>query len=225
MVCIYFSHQYNLQTPIISLKGKIMIDNPITFISTILALTLTPGPCMSLALNSGLTVGIKRTQIVGLGDYTGLLIYAILSAIGVGALISTSPSTFSIIQYLGSAYLLYLGYKSFTNSTIDMDNNNFNKRISNATLFKQGFFSLISNPKAILFYGAFFPQFINVEKTFLPQLLIMITIIILSEFIGINIYAFGGKALRQSLKGNGGKYINRISGTIIACVGVWLALK
>ena len=128
-----------------------MIDNPITFISTILALTLTPGPCMSLALNSGLTVGIKRTQIMGLGDYTGLLIYTILSAIGVGALISTSPSTLSIIQYLGSAYLLYLGYKSFTSGSINMNNTNFNKQVSNATLFKQGFFSLISNPKAILF--------------------------------------------------------------------------
>ena len=128
-IYIYFSFHYNFTNSAISLKEKIMIDNPMTFISTIFALTLTRGPCMTLALNSGLAVGIKRTQIMGLGDYTGLLINTTLSAIGVGALISTSPNTFSIIQYIGSAYLLYLGYKAFTNESININDTNLKKSI------------------------------------------------------------------------------------------------
>ena len=206
-------------------KGKNMIDNPLTFIITVMVLSITPGPCMTLALNSGLTVGIKRTQFLGLGDYFGLLIYTTLSGIGIGALLAESPTIFSLSQYIGAGYLLYLGYKSVTSTFTDTNGTNIQKNISSSILFKQGFVTLLSNPKAILFYGAFFPQFLNVEKPLFDQLIIMIPIIIIAEFISINVYAIGGKALRHFLRDNGGKTINRISGILLICVGAWLGLK
>lgn len=198
-----------------------MIDNLITFSITMMILSVTPGPCMTLALNSGLTIGVKKTQLIGLGDYIGLVLYTIVSAVGLGIIISKYPNIIKGIQYIGALYIIYLGYKSIkSNSSLEKQTIN---DVSNFHLLKIGFISVISNPKAILFYSAFFPQFLNPSKSLSSQLLVMIPIVVGCEFISINIYAIGGKSLSKLLKDS--KLINIISGSLLIFVGLWLGLK
>ena len=198
-----------------------MIENIYTFAITIMILSITPGPCMTLSLNTGLTMGVKKANLTGLGDYIGLFIYTVISAVGVGAIISNYPNVIKFIQYGGGLYIIYLGIMAMR-SKIDIKQQKI-AVFSDLQLVKIGFITLISNPKAILFYTAFFPQFLDPNKPLFIQLAIMIPIVIGAEIISINVYAVGGKTLSLFLKET--KIIQYISGSLLIFVGFWLGFK
>ncbi len=181
---------------------------------------------MTLALNSALAMGIRKSAFTGLGDLIGLSLYVVLSMIGVGAFLSQYPSTLSVVQYIGSAYLIYLGAwaiirkKNAHNSDTPYS---VYKGTSDIYFLKLGFIAIITNPKAILFFGVFFPQFIHIEKPLFNQFLIMLPIVMTSEIIALSIYAFGGRALHRLLKNQ--NIVDWVSGGLLIGVGIWLALK
>lgn len=198
----------------------------IEFMITMFLISLTPGPCMTLALHSSLAMGIRKSAFTGLGDLLGLCVYVILSMIGVGAFLSKYPSALSAVQYIGAGYLIYLGISAIISkkrSTNSSSEYQIYKDTSDIYFFKLGLIAIATNPKAVLFFGVFFPQFINIHKPLLSQFMIMLPIVLISEIIALSIYAFGGRAVHNALKNK--HVVDWVSGGLLVVVGIWLALK
>ncbi|PCI72905.1 MAG: threonine transporter RhtB [Gammaproteobacteria bacterium] len=204
-----------------------MIDNNLLllFIPTFLFVSATPGMCMTLAMTLGMTIGIRRTLWMMWGELLGVATVAILAVIGVAKIMLEYPSLFLILKYLGGAYLCYLGIKLWRSHDVfkakfDSSQQGINKK----TLFAQGFISAIANPKGWAFMIALLPPFINPQMALTLQLSILVGIILISEFSFMMIYATGGKTLRRLLQQSDKlAWLNRISGSLMIMVGIWLA--
>lgn len=144
---------------------------------------LTPGPSGLLAMSHGVQHGLARAILTILGGISGFAILMIISLLGLGALIVSSPSLFFTIKVAGAAYLIFLGLKQvFDNRTISMISEG-TPSSSAARRFSQGFYVASSNPKVILFYISFLPQFIDDQRGLVLQLFILIITFSIIEFV------------------------------------------
>jgi threonine/homoserine/homoserine lactone efflux protein len=180
---------------------------------------------MSLAMTLGMTIGIKKTLFMMLGEVIGVALVAILAVLGVASLMIQYPTVFVVFKYLGGVYLLYLGIKMWkTRVHIDTYATDSLNQISRLQLGLQGFFTAVANPKGWAFMISLLPPFINIGKPLSIQLLVLVIIIMLSEFVSMLIYASSGKWLRQMLNsGDRAQWINYIGGTLLILIGLWLA--
>lgn len=196
------------------------------FIPTWFFISITPGMCMTLAMTLGMSVGVKRTLWMMLGEVFGVATVAILAVLGVASLMLNYPMLFAWFKWIGGAYLLYLGVKMWL-SDPDLSQEEVNKhQLSSIKLISQGYITAVANPKSWAFMVSILPPFISVDKPISQQFSILLMIIMLSEFICMLIYANGGKGLRRLLsRGNNVVWLNRIAGSLLAFVGVWLALS
>lgn len=197
----------------------------IVFITTFFFVSLTPGMCMTLAMSLGMSIGLKRTFFMMIGELSGVGIVATCSVVGVAAIMLQHPIIFQVFKYLGGLYLGYLGVKMWLNKgkmvlgTCIQDMN-----ISKKSLMTQGFVTAIANPKGWAFFIALFPPFINQSKPLVPQISILLAIILVLEFICLVLYASGGNTLRVFLqKSDNVKLLNKFAGTLMIAVGIWLA--
>jgi len=195
------------------------------FIPTFFFVSITPGMCMTLAMTLGMSVGVRRTLWMMAGEVLGVAVVAIAAVIGVASIMLNYPELFAVLKYLGGAYLIYLGINMWRAKTSFKLGNEAEQKIARSQLFSQGFITAIANPKGWAFMISLLPPFINVDAAVAPQLAILLSIIMLSEFICMLIYATGGKSLRVFLdKGDNVKWLNLIAGALMMAVGVWLAL-
>ena len=182
--------------------------------------------CMTLSLSMGMSIGLKRTLNMMYGELIGVGIVATLSVIGVATIMLQYPFMFTLLKYAGGAYLIYLGiqmWRSKGKMSLNTQTENFN--ISNKSLALQGFITAIANPKGWAFFIALLPPFIDKNISLFPQLSILIFIILALEFICLLIYASGGNTLRRLLQDSSNvRLINKIAGTMMMAIGVWLAL-
>ena len=181
---------------------------------------------MTLALTMGMRFGLRKTLWMMLGELVGVGLVASLSAIGVAALMLTYPALFVVLKYAGGAYLIYLGiqmWQSKGKMALNLDDDN-SAVMSKKTFIIQGFVTAIANPKGWAFFIALLPPFLNYEQPLTAQLVQLIFLILLLEFICLLIYAGGGKSLRTFMMKSGNlEHLNRIAGTLLIGVGIWLA--
>ncbi len=174
-----------------------MINDYLIYVTLAITVTAIPGPAVVLTIKNSLRYGYKAAIANIFGNFTAMIILASLSALGLGALILASTSLFATLKILGCIYLVYLGAKAWRTPQIKEDKQHQiqgkNKR-EFAAVFKEGFGVGISNPKAIAFFTALFPQFIDPSRTFIPQFL---TLIMTIE--GISFFILTGYALLSSL--------------------------
>jgi len=179
---------------------------------------------MTLAMTLGMSVGIRRTLWMMLGEVIGVALVAIAAVIGVASIMLKYPDIFSVVKYLGGAYLAYIGIGMWLSKGSMIITNESQTNVSRLTLFNQGLFTAISNPKGWAFMISLLPPFININNTLAPQLTVLVLIIMISEFVCMMVYASGGKTLRVFLsKGDNVKLMNRIAGSLMIGVGAWLA--
>jgi len=195
------------------------------FIPTFFFVSVTPGMCMTLAMSLGMSIGLKRTFYMMIGELLGVGIVALSSVVGVAAIMINHPDIFTIFKYLGGLYLGYLGVQLWLNrGKMALSNPACPASISATSLALQGFITAIANPKGWAFFIALLPPFINQTKPLVAQISVLLTIILTLEFICLIIYASGGNTLRKFLqKGDNVRLMNRIAGTLMIGVGIWLA--
>lgn len=182
---------------------------------------------MALAMTLGMTIGIRRTLWMMLGELVGVGTVAILAVIGVASIMLNYPEIFDIIKYVGGTYLGYLGIQLWRSKgkMAITENEESKTNISKHGLALQGFITAIANPKGWAFMFSLLPPFINTQLAIGPQLGVLVGIILLFEFVFMLIYATGGKSLRRLLQhGNQLKRLNQVSGCIMIVIGLWLAL-
>ena len=189
-----------------------------------IGLSLTPGPNGLLALTHGALHGTKRTLATIAGGSLGFGLIIGLSMFGIGALLATWAGLLVIMKWLGGAYLVWLGIQLIRSEPINISRSKNAGNGKLRTLFSQGLISAISNPKGILFFVAFLPQFVNPRESLFTQFLLMAMTFIVIEFI----YEFTVASLADRIKPflvRAGKNFNRVFGGIFIAIGVLLPLR
>ncbi|WP_412775770.1 LysE family translocator [Thalassospira lucentensis] len=196
------------------------------FIPTAFFVSITPGMCMTLALTLGMTIGLRRTLWMMMGELVGVGIVVVASALGVAAVMLQYPAIFAVFKYIGGGYLAWLGIQLWL-SRGRMAISSEVEGAKTATpygLMTQGFVTAIANPKGWAFMISLLPPFISLEHAMAPQLSVLVAIILMTELICMTLYATGGRSLRRFLEKSGNvRILNRIAGTLMVAVGVWLA--
>ena len=194
-------------------------------IPTFLVVSLTPGMCMTLSMSLGMTIGMKRTLWMMAGELFGVGLVASASVIGVATLVLQYPVAFDIAKIGGGLYLAYLGIQLWLSkgSLALRDDIGPRTEMSGLQLSLQGFITAVANPKGWAFCVALLPPFIDSGQPLLLQLVVMLVVILTIEFISMMIYAGGGRTLKQLLqKGEHVRLLNRIAGSAMLIVAVWL---
>lgn len=173
------------------------------FILMTFVVSATPGPNMLLVMSTSARLGLRTAVVTMAGCMTALLAMMSISAAGLGALLQTFPAVFDALRITGAAYLAYLGYKTWRAPVADEVNQRTDTPTApgqSAAQFRQGFLVAASNPKAILFAAAFFPQFINPQLAKLPQFGILLITFAVIEISWYFVYAVSGKRLSTYLR-------------------------
>ncbi|MCW8916866.1 MAG: LysE family translocator [Magnetovibrio sp.] len=196
------------------------------FLPTAFFISITPGMCMTLSLTMGLTIGLKRTFWMMWGELVGVGIVAVSAAIGVAAIMLEFPEFFTVFKWLGGAYLGWLGIQMWLSRgrmAIKLDGEG-QSGLSRKALAIQGFVTAVANPKGWAFFVTLLPPFLDATKPMAVQLTGLVTVLLTVEFICLIIYASGGRSLRHFLEKSGNvRAMNRVAGTLMVGVGVWLA--
>lgn len=197
------------------------------FVPTFFFVSVTPGMCMTLAMTLGMTVGVKRALWMMVGELIGVGAVAVMAAAGVAAMMLNYPAAFMVFKYVGGAYLAWLGIQMWrSRGKMALTDEALNKKeASRMQLAIQGLVTAIANPKGWAFFIALLPPFLNPEQSLVSQLSVLISVILLLEFICLIIYATGGRTLRTLLMKNGNvRIMNRVAGSLMLGVGGWLAI-
>lgn len=211
------------------------------FVTATFLISAAPGPNMLLIMNQSVRFGLRASVYSMAGCMTALMIMFTLSALGLGVVLQNAPTVFDGLRWLGALYLAYLGYKVWTapvttaviddNGKIDIKNNsnlvNENSDYNAFGLYKTGFFTAGSNPKALLFAAAFLPQFIQSNLPQAPQLLILLATFSVLEILWYFIYALGGLSMAHQLrKPDVLRWFNRMTGgAFIGFAGLMVVMK
>ncbi|HEX7028660.1 MAG TPA: LysE family translocator [Gammaproteobacteria bacterium] len=187
-------------------------------------ISATPGPVMMFALSNGAIYGTGKALSGIAGTSSGNMLLMLLSASGLGALLQTSEKLLPAIQWLGAAYLIYLGYRiAYTPATRHVAVGGSSKALQ---IFSRGFLVAASNPKGIVFFGALFPQFIEPDQSLPMQLMLLAFVFLLIDGLWQLLYATGGNTLSNWLRDPARTgLINKISGGMLAGSGILLAIE
>jgi len=198
----------------------------IVFIPTFFFVSATPGMCMTLSMTLGMTIGLRRTFWMMWGELIGVGLVSIAAVVGAASVMLTYPAVFLVLKYVGGCYLGYLGIQMWRSKgkMALSEGNDARNDCRGLELAVQGFVTAIANPKGWAFMLSLLPPFINPAYSLTPQMLILLAIILTIEFGCLIVYASGGKTLRNILRNRSNvRVLNRISGTLMLGVGVWLA--
>jgi homoserine/homoserine lactone efflux protein len=205
------------------------IQSWLMYLMLVLIATATPGPAVLFIITNSTLHGWKKAVFAALGNIAGLLLLGIIAVTGLGAILQTSEILFGLVKYAGAAYLIYLGLKMIFQKNTDFNaikDQFIRTDISSKKIFLQALGVALSNPKAIVFLTALFPQFINVNKALVPQFFSLIVILMLFSFFFLMFYALLTDKLKTWLaKPNRVKAINRTSGSIFIGFGILLAIS
>lgn len=185
----------------------------------------TPGPNMLHVMARGVEFGFRRSIPAMAGCMLAITLVLATSAAGLTALLKAIPGAFEVLRYLGVAYLVYLGIKSWRAevSPVETADDHLPHRSSPAALFRGGFTIAISNPKLLLFAAAFFPQFINPGAPKVPQFGILVGTFAVIEMLWYCTYALAGGWLSAHLRRPSVKRLfNRVTGSIFVGFGAAL---
>lgn len=187
------------------------------FVMMTFVVSATPGPNMIMVMSHSARFGFRAALATMAGCMTALLAMMSLSAAGLGALLQAFPSVFDALRWAGAAYLAYLGFKSWRapvhGEAAPVSTVAAVKSPGAGHLYRQGLFVAASNPKAILFAAAFFPQFIRPELPQVPQFGILLATFTVIEVGWYLVYAGSGHRLAAYLRRAPVlKVFNRITG-------------
>lgn len=183
---------------------------------------------MTLAMSLGMSIGVRKTLWMMYGEILGVATVAIAAVLGVSALLLATPKLFIVFKLVGALYLTYIGINMWRSKgkLALSEQNDINQNINKKALFSQGYFTAIANPKGWAFMVALLPPFINSNYALPFQLLILVLIIMISEFICMMLYATGGKSIGKVLtKKDNVKLLNKISGSLMILIAIWLLLS
>jgi threonine/homoserine/homoserine lactone efflux protein len=183
-----------------------------------------PGPSQILMISNSLRFGTKRSLATVVGDLTANAFQMTLAAFGLAAIIAASQEALSMIKWAGVAYLVYIAWRTFRAQPTSFERGGPAPTGAGRTLYWQGFITSAANPKAVFFFAALFPQFVDPASPTLPQLVILgVTYLVVD---GVLLVIWGRVAERAlgALRRRG-RLLNRASGTTMLIAALVLAFR
>jgi homoserine/homoserine lactone efflux protein len=189
-----------------------------------LVTVLLPGPTMLLALSNGSRFGTRRAVYGMLGGVAADVVFVTAVALGLGALLRASEVAFTVIKWVGVAYLAYLGIRLLFSKGKLAKLEDDDPRGSRRAVFARCFLVTVTNPKAYLFTGALLPQFVDPARPQLVQYLIIGIVFCALDFAVMFAYAATGSSVVKLLKQRGALWLDRVCGAVLIVLAGALAL-
>jgi threonine/homoserine/homoserine lactone efflux protein len=195
----------------------------VAFVAACIALALLPGPIVTLVIANGLRHGTRAALINVAGAQAGLAIVIGIVAIGLTSLMATMGYWFDWVRFAGAAYLIWLGFKLIW-SPVEGVHVDEPPPPPRGGFFLQGFLVLLSNPKVLIFFGAFIPQFMDMNRDHFPQVALLGATFMVTAAMTDAIYATLAGRARKFFSVRRTRTLSRISGGFMIGGGIWLAL-
>lgn len=194
------------------------------FITTVL-LILVPGPSAMVASSQGASLQSKKAMlgVMGIASADGL--FFVLSATGIATLIIASSTLFMVIKWLGVLFLIYLGLMAFFSKGSALRLGGMKTYSSPTKLYSQGLAIQMANPKALMYFSALLPQFIDPSQPLLMQLLLMGLTVVIADLLVYSLYAYLGAHLaKRNLKSWLAHVMNKSAGVALIYTGIKMAM-
>ena len=200
------------------------LDTWLLYTLAALGLSLSPGPNSLLAMTHGALHGARMTLFTIAGGALGFIVLIALSMFGIAALIQSSIVWLTALKWVGGAYLVWLGIQVWRSPPLDLEVAAVVERPKPASLFGQGALSATTNPKGILFFAAFLPQFIDPARSLVIQFLVMAGTFAVTEVVTEVALASTAHRIRPWLA-RVGKRFNQACGGVFIAIGAALPLR
>ena len=207
-----------------------MIDTTtaMTYIAIVLGFVFIPGPATLLTIARAMSSGTRAGIATGAGIAAGDVVHSLMAILGISAIIAASAILFSIIKYMGAAYLVYLGLKALLSKTPPRLTASPALPINARQAFRQAITAELLNPKTAIFFLAFLPQFLRPENgSATLQLTILGLLFVLLGFLSTVVYALSAGIIGNFLRRNPAvlKWQGKVVGGIYCALGARLALQ
>ncbi len=193
----------------------------VLFLAASIAVLAVPGPTVTLVVTRSLSQGRRVALPLVLGIGLGGLVAASVSLAGAGALLATSAAAFVAVKWLGALYLIWLGVRLFCSKPALLDVPVGSPSMNAVEAFRDGFLVTVFNPKAILFFVAYVPQFIDPERHYATQAAFLVVTFVFIGMLNDTAWAIGTDRLRRLVRTTGIlRVVNRAGGMMIAAAGI-----
>lgn len=191
-------------------------------------LLIIPGPTVLLVVGYAITRGRGAALWAVAGSCLGITFAFGITFAGLGAVLSASATAFTVMKWVGAAYLVYLGvqmWRAKSETTLMVDDGRLgSKKVRHRSTFLHGFITTILNPKVVVFLVAFVPQFMNLTAPALPQAILMTATFVILAFLSDGAYAvFASRARQTVMDARTLKWVQRAGGSLLIGAGLLTA--
>jgi RhtB (resistance to homoserine/threonine) family protein len=191
-----------------------------TFVPIAALLSVAPGPGTAMVVRSSLRDGWRAGVLTVAGNEIGVVVWALLSVLGVSALVAASEAAFVALKIAGAAALVWLGVQSLRGSPPA------ERAEARGGAFRAGLITSIANPKLAVFFVALFPQFVEPGSSVLPTTLLMATLIVIFDFLWYTALAVAvSRAKTGLMRSRVGRWLERVTGAVMIALGARVALE
>lgn len=193
----------------------------LAYVGTVLVFMLTPGPSHLLMLSNSISNGFNKASATAAGDLSANLLQMLAASLGLVGVLHNAEAAFLVIKWLGVIYLLYMGLKLLVTSRSLLEKSSQRPLSS---LYLQGFITSASNPKAVVFFAALFPQFIDANEYLLPQFLVLSLTYLFIDGVFLCTYGKFADTLVGRMN-ESGRTLNILAGSLFIAAAIMLGFK
>ena len=195
------------------------------YVATVLVFMVSPGPSHLLMISVGMANGFQKSLATAAGDLSANAIQIALAGFSLAAVVTSSQYGFAVIKWAGVAYLIWIGIKTIRSSFNQPSKSSINQPSTILNLWLRGFITSAANPKAVVFFAALFPQFLNPNHSLALQVFVLGITYIVIDGLFLIFYGFSSSWLAQKLHSKYHAFINRISGFGLIATAILLGFK
>jgi homoserine/homoserine lactone efflux protein len=194
----------------------------LAFVAASLALALMPGPNVAVIVSNSIAYGVRYGLLTVAGTTSAMVPQLLVVTLGLAGVLEFMSHWFDVLRWIGVAYLLYLGVEALRAPPPDLTSGRLEPKSARA-IYLKGVLISLTNPKTLLFFGAFLPQFVDPSREALGQLaLLSLTFIIVAASVDVAWALAAGKA--RGVLARAGRWTNRITGGVLITAAAALAL-
>jgi len=200
----------------------VAIDLYLAYVLACILMAIIPGPTVTVIVGNSLKHGARAGLLNVAGTQAGLGLMMLTLIVGLSSVIAAMGWLFEVLRYAGAAYLVWIGWNLLRHPDAITET----EKVSapRGGFFLQGFLVIMANPKALLFFGAFIPQFIDPAGNYVAQIALLGLTAMLVAFFSDGAYAVLTGRAGAWLSRSRVRMVSRLSGACLICGGVWLAL-
>lgn len=201
-------------------------ENYLIYLAALVAFFATPPDTSQLlVVSNSISYGLRRSGWTILGDLTANTIQILAAAFGLAAIVTSSAHAFVWIKWFGVGYLIWIGVRIFRADTKLARDDVDVPAVNSPALFRQGFLTSLSNPFAIVFFGALFPQFIDPGGSIVKQVAILGATYLAVDGATLVLWGWAGNRAAHMLRRLSPRWVNRCCGAIVLSAAVLLATR